>query len=135
LKIPSVMMTDRKIGIMPNTTTWRLFRGDRRWYLIYAYNLEVFAHISVDIVFPILPRWFTQALRLRPIRPTPVRNYPDGTTYPQTSSSSPNLSPPTTKSENPPHDHALLESLFTSIYENRFINLKPSCKQLFKKKL
>ncbi|KAF9469862.1 hypothetical protein BDZ94DRAFT_1151510 [Collybia nuda] len=75
--------------------------------------------IEDDVVFPRLPRWFTNALRARPRRATSV-HLPDGTQrgYP---------SPPNTPSKNvPPHDHALLESLNKSVFEHRFINLKPT---------
>ncbi|KAF9486316.1 hypothetical protein BDN70DRAFT_902479 [Pholiota conissans] len=73
--------------------------------------------IEDDIVFPTLPRWFTQALRARSMRPAAIRNYPDGASYPRPSSST-HSSPSTARLETPPHDHALLESLFISIYEN-----------------
>lgn len=75
--------------------------------------------LCTDVVFPRLPRWFTSALRVRPRRATSV-HLPDGTQrgYP---------SPPSTPSKNaPPHDHALLESLNKSVFEQRFINLKPT---------
>ncbi|KAF9056098.1 hypothetical protein BJ165DRAFT_1430860 [Panaeolus papilionaceus] len=72
--------------------------------------------IEDDAIFPVLPRWFTTALRARPLRSQSV-HYPDGSYrgYPTLS----NIPIPT-------HDHALLESLFQSVFENRFINLKPS---------
>lgn len=72
-----------------------------------------------DLVFPYLPRWFTAPLRARPRRSTSV-HFPDGSQrrYP---------SPPDTPiQEMPSHDHALLESLYKSVFEHRFINMKPS---------
>ncbi|GLB35880.1 putative O-methyltransferase [Lyophyllum shimeji] len=75
--------------------------------------------IEDDVMFPRLPRWFTAALRMRARRDTSV-HYPNGTQrgYP---------SPPNTPSQNiPTHDHALLESLYKAVFEQRFINLKPT---------
>ncbi|KAK0208757.1 hypothetical protein DFS33DRAFT_1253760 [Desarmillaria ectypa] len=72
-----------------------------------------------DLVFPYLPRWFTAPLRARPKRSTSV-HFPDGSQrrYP---------SPPDTPIQDmPSHDHALLESLYKSVFEHRFINMKPS---------
>ncbi|KAF8973505.1 S-adenosyl-L-methionine-dependent methyltransferase [Flammula alnicola] len=81
--------------------------------------------IEDDIIFPTLPRWFTQALRARPLRSTSVR-HPDGSRRGHSTMSS-TSSPFSGTSKTPCHDHALLESLYRSIFENRFINLKPSC--------
>ncbi|TFK77381.1 S-adenosyl-L-methionine-dependent methyltransferase [Pluteus cervinus] len=73
-----------------------------------------------DVAFPLLPRWFTTALRARPRRASSI-HFPDGTHrgYP---------SRPNTPSRNnkPLHDHALLESLNRSVFEHRFINMKPT---------
>ncbi|KAK7058419.1 hypothetical protein VNI00_002053 [Paramarasmius palmivorus] len=73
--------------------------------------------IEDDVIFPALPRWFTASLRVRPRRTTSV-HLPDGTLrgHPGVES----------LSESPSHDHALLESLYTSVFEHRFINMKPS---------
>ncbi|KAJ7727817.1 hypothetical protein DFH07DRAFT_757514 [Mycena maculata] len=71
-----------------------------------------------DIIFPLLPKWFTAPLRARPRRTTSV-HYPDGThrgLYPFSD----------TQSAATPHDHALLESLYKSVFESRFINLNPT---------
>src|ERR1700733_13691579 len=59
-------------------------------------------------MFPLLPRWFTAALRARPRRATSV-HFPEN---------------------EPLHDHALLESLNKSVFEHRFINMKPSGKSV-----
>ena len=75
-----------------------------------------------DIVFPRLPRWFTTALRSRPSRAQAVY-FPDGSTQ-----NDPQL--PTSSLDTPSHDHALLESLYKSVFEHRFINLKPSGKDI-----
>ncbi|KAF7303242.1 UBIQUITIN-CONJUGAT-2 domain-containing protein [Mycena kentingensis (nom. inval.)] len=71
-----------------------------------------------DIIFPLLPRWFTAPLRARPRRSTSV-HFPDGThrgLYPFND----------THSDTMQHDHALLESLYKSVFESRFINLSPT---------
>ena len=69
--------------------------------------------LSIDIIFPILPRWFTSALRARPLR---ERTY------------SRNSDPRSSIELNiPSHDHSLLESLHSAVYSNRFINMKPLC--------
>ncbi|KAJ7170037.1 hypothetical protein C8R46DRAFT_1090916 [Mycena filopes] len=71
-----------------------------------------------DVIFPLLPKWFTTPLRARPRRSTSV-HYPDGThrgLYPFSD----------TQSDTAPHDHALLESLYKSVFESRFINLSPT---------
>ena len=59
-----------------------------------------------DIIFPTFPQWFSNALRARPMH--------DG-----------NRSQ--LKTDLPSHDHALLGSLHTAVYENRFINTRPLC--------
>ncbi|KAJ7446496.1 hypothetical protein B0H11DRAFT_2084990 [Mycena galericulata] len=71
-----------------------------------------------DIIFPLLPKWFTAPLRARPRRATSV-HYPDGShrgLYPFSD----------TQLDTTPHDHALLESLYKSVFESRFINLSPT---------
>jgi len=78
--------------------------------------------IEEDIRFPTLPRWYTSALRARERTVSSV-HHPAGSLR----RSAPPLSPPPT----PPqfetmHDHALLESLYYSVYETRFINLEPT---------
>ncbi|KXN88799.1 Demethylmenaquinone methyltransferase [Leucoagaricus sp. SymC.cos] len=73
--------------------------------------------VEDDVVFPILPKWFTQALRPKP--KTSSIHLPNGL---QGSSSSPDQS----QRNSPPHDHALLESLYHSVFEHRFINTKPT---------
>lgn len=61
--------------------------------------------ITDDILFPKLPSWFTKAL----YTPTPTTG---GTDHDEL--------------EEYHHGHALLESLFYSVYERRFINTKPT---------
>ncbi|KAJ7361581.1 hypothetical protein DFH08DRAFT_844607 [Mycena albidolilacea] len=71
-----------------------------------------------DVIFPLLPKWFTAPLRARQRRATSV-HYPNGThrgLYPFSD----------TQSDTTPHDHALLESLYKSVFESRFINLSPT---------
>ncbi|KAG7099625.1 hypothetical protein E1B28_001453 [Marasmius oreades] len=74
--------------------------------------------IEDDVFFPSLPRWFTTSLRVRPRRATSV-HLPDG-------SLRGSVPYPDISVECPSHDHALLESLYTSVFEHRFINTKPS---------
>ncbi|KAF9015642.1 S-adenosyl-L-methionine-dependent methyltransferase [Cyathus striatus] len=75
--------------------------------------------IEDDIIFPALPRWFTDALRKRS-RTEALIHFPNGSQrgYP--------LMKSTSASNIPSHDHALLESLNKSVYEHRFINMKPT---------
>ncbi|KAF9502371.1 S-adenosyl-L-methionine-dependent methyltransferase [Pleurotus eryngii] len=72
--------------------------------------------IEDDIIFPVLPRWFTAPLRARPRRASSV-HFPGGPPR--------DLSPPPSLSKDM-HDHSLLESLFRSVFGSRFINLKPT---------
>ena len=68
-----------------------------------------------DIIFPSLPRWFIDALHNHDLRESSV-NLSDW----------PSLSVPFTSHKVIPHDHALLESLMASVFEERFINIKPT---------
>ncbi|KAG1885491.1 hypothetical protein F4604DRAFT_1726396 [Suillus subluteus] len=79
--------------------------------------VEVLEH---DILFPTLPTWFTAPLRARNKRSDSV-HYPNGSHHHngKTPSSQPDISPL-------PHDHVLLESLYYAVFENRFINLRPT---------
>ncbi|ETW87004.1 hypothetical protein HETIRDRAFT_59014, partial [Heterobasidion irregulare TC 32-1] len=74
--------------------------------------------IEDDIIFPVLPRWFTEPLRAKAERSSAIQ--PTNGTH-----SEPIPSPPSSP-RRPPHEHALLELLFKSVYESRFINLKPT---------
>ncbi|KAF7311076.1 UBIQUITIN-CONJUGAT-2 domain-containing protein [Mycena chlorophos] len=73
--------------------------------------------IEDDLIFPLLPKWFTGPLRARPRRSTSV-HFPDGTHR--------GLYPFTDTPSDATHDHALLESLYKSVFESRFINLRPT---------
>lgn len=75
-----------------------------------------------DILFPSLPRWYTTALRARDQKKAMV-HLPDGSLR----RSLPMSPPPTPPRDDAPHDHALLESLFNSVFETRFINREPTC--------
>ncbi|THH06400.1 hypothetical protein EW145_g4116 [Phellinidium pouzarii] len=71
---------------------------------------------KVNIHFPSLPRWYTKALRARDQRPS--IHMPDGSQR-----RSLPMSPPSTPPQDDTlHDHVLLESLFNSVFETRFIN-------------
>ncbi|KDR85476.1 hypothetical protein GALMADRAFT_234363 [Galerina marginata CBS 339.88] len=102
---------------------------ENKWHVLFEEVSRVLRHggsvevIEDDAIFPTLPKWFTNALRARPAR-NKIARYPDNNNsgYPiviesTMSSESPNI---------PSHDHALLESLYQSVFEHRFINLKPS---------
>ncbi|KII93159.1 hypothetical protein PLICRDRAFT_99692 [Plicaturopsis crispa FD-325 SS-3] len=68
-----------------------------------------------DIIFPTLPRWFTAPLRVRTRRADSIYR--------------PNGPPPPVHNDTrnqPAHDHALLESLFNSVFESRFISRRPT---------
>jgi len=54
-----------------------------------------------DIIFPVLPKWFTEPLRA---------NDPSSAS----------------RSNSNSHEHAILEFLFNSVFESRFINMKPT---------
>ncbi|KAI0785068.1 hypothetical protein C8Q75DRAFT_343810 [Abortiporus biennis] len=76
--------------------------------------------IEEDAIFPVLPRWFTAPLHAQAKRPSAL--FPDGSSR----SLLPNSAAISAEDEVAPHDHALLESLFMSVFENRFINTTPS---------
>lgn len=87
--------------------------------------LAIMLTLRSDISFPVLPRWFTAPLRARTKRATSV-HYPQNALRPPPTPTRPQTPP----SRNlPPHDHALLEALFNSVFENRFINMRPSGEQ------
>ncbi|PCH33930.1 hypothetical protein WOLCODRAFT_160462 [Wolfiporia cocos MD-104 SS10] len=71
--------------------------------------------IEEDAIFPVLPRWFTEPLHAH--TQGPYMHFPDG----------PPMSPaPRSPVFEGEHEHALLESLFHAVFENRFINPLPS---------
>jgi hypothetical protein len=77
-------------------------------------NVDLYA----DIIFPVLPRWFTEPLRAN-----------DPFSSARHSSDSFSLAlpfPPLTLVEKAPHEHVILEFLFNSVFESRFINMKPT---------
>ena len=74
--------------------------------------------LYADIIFPVLPRWFTEPLRA---------NDPFSSARESGDSFSLALqSSPLTPVEKAPHEHVILEFLFKSVFESRFINLKPT---------
>jgi len=74
---------------------------------------------TADIIFPALPRWFTDPLR--------ANDPSSGSRSNSSESSSPESSSPLlTPVEKDPHEHAILEFLFNSVFESRFINMKPT---------
>lgn len=70
-----------------------------------------------DIRFPTLPKWFTTPLRAHAKR-TEMIHLPDGSSQPS--------SPIPSGSKHLDHDHALLESLYYSVFETRFVNTRPT---------
>ncbi|KAF9654185.1 hypothetical protein BDM02DRAFT_3125103 [Thelephora ganbajun] len=70
-----------------------------------------------DIRFPTLPKWFTTPLRAHAKR-TDTVHLPDGSSQPS--------SPIPSSSKHVVHDHALLESLYYSVFETRFVNIRPT---------
>ncbi|KAI0278153.1 S-adenosyl-L-methionine-dependent methyltransferase [Russula aff. rugulosa BPL654] len=56
--------------------------------------------LEEDIIFPVLPRWFTEPLRAN--------------------------DPFSSARHSTPHEHVILELLFKSVFESRFINMKPT---------
>ncbi len=84
---------------------------------------------SPDIRFPTLPGWYTRALRARE-RKKPSIHFPEGSL--RMTEPIPLSPPPTPPPFETLHDHALLESLYQSVYETRFINLAPTGKHFDK---
>ena len=85
--------------------------------LVTIYFLET-DDLYADIIFPILPRWFTEPLRA---------NEPFSSARQSGDSFNPAL--PflvLTPVEKAPHEHVILEFLFNSVFESRFINMKPT---------
>jgi hypothetical protein len=74
--------------------------------------------MHADIIFPVLPRWFTEPLRANdPFRS--ARHSSDSFIFA--------LPPPLLMPvEKAPHEHVILEFLFKSVFESRFINMKPT---------
>jgi hypothetical protein len=91
-----------------------------RTVISYSRSCTTILNQVPDILFPLLPRWFTAPLRVRTRRAASIH-------YPESSQRVVEPSPLASNSA-PPHDHALLESLYQSIFESRFINLQPTGK-------
>lgn len=94
-------------------------------------------HILIDVIFPVLPRWYTQPFRAK--SEVDINSPSDGTEQSRGSMSEATDhedheddaeeegGPPSLASTNGVgHDHELLESLFYSVFTNRSINLKPT---------
>ncbi|KAI0045204.1 S-adenosyl-L-methionine-dependent methyltransferase [Auriscalpium vulgare] len=77
--------------------------------------------IEEDIIFPVLPRWFTEPLHVK----TPSTTTPAKPTNGASGAPPPSPPPPIPVNMGS-HDHAFLELLFESIFESRFINMKPT---------
>jgi hypothetical protein len=97
------------------TDLWRSSKRVRSLVTIHFFNAD---DLYADIIFPVLPRWFTEPLRA---------NDPFSSARQSGDSFSLALpSPPLTPVEKAPHEHVILEFLFKSVFESRFINLKPT---------
>ncbi|KAJ3548860.1 hypothetical protein NMY22_g1106 [Coprinellus aureogranulatus] len=79
--------------------------------------------IEDDVVFPTLPKWFTGAMRPKARPSTAPGGFTNGSTR-QLRSFTPSTT--STAIAIPLHDHALLESLNKSVFEQRFINSTPT---------
>jgi hypothetical protein len=74
-----------------------------------------------DIIFPTLPRWFTTAIH-------PEKNDEEVASKTSTAGPSSMRELRTVRSTEYLHSHALVESLFNSVFIARFINLQPTSK-------
>jgi len=74
-------------------------------------------YLFLDFVFPLLPKWFTKALRDH--------------TRQESSVDEPLPFVPAASQNALTHDHALLESLMASVFEERFIHVKPTGNRQF----
>jgi hypothetical protein len=74
-----------------------------------------------DIIFPTLPRWFTTAIH-------PEKNDEEVASKTSTADPSSMRELRTVRSTEYLHSHALVESLFNSVFIARFINLQPTSK-------
>ncbi|KAH9937254.1 uncharacterized protein B0H18DRAFT_1113112 [Fomitopsis serialis] len=102
---------------------WMSLYEDIRRVLSTGGTIE---QIEEDAIFPVLPRWFTEPLHAHIRGPGAHFPGPGG---------SPRFPPPLPtleryerdeESQEEPHEHAFLESLFQDVFENRFINRVPS---------
>lgn len=88
--------------------------------LLFITGDEPSVYLPSDIIFPTLPSWFTAPLRVRNKRSDSI-HHPNGMHHQE-----PTTAPSPVDSKPLPHDHVLLESLYYSVFENRFINLRPT---------
>ncbi|KAF8560048.1 S-adenosyl-L-methionine-dependent methyltransferase [Imleria badia] len=110
-----VRMNDLGRGIPENK--WGVLLEEVNRVLSSGGIVEVIEH---DIIFPTLPSWFTAPLRVRNKRSDSI-HHPNGSHRREATP------PPSSVDTTPlPHDHILLESLYYGVFENRFINLRPT---------
>ncbi|KAI9570267.1 hypothetical protein HD554DRAFT_2085025 [Boletus coccyginus] len=110
-----VRMNDLGRGIPENK--WGVLLEEVNRVLSPGGVVEVIEH---DIIFPTLPNWFTAPLRVRNKRSESI-HHPNGMHHREETPP-----PSSVDSRSLPHDHVLLESLYYGVFENRFINLRPT---------
>ena len=97
---------------------WKQWKKVRNELNGTHYYLGRRSHVPLpDIRFPTLPKWFTTPLRAHAKRSEMI-HLPDGSSQPS--------SPIPSSSKHLEHDHALLESLYYSVFETRFVNTRPT---------
>jgi len=97
---------------------WKRWKKVRNEFNGIHYDFGQRSHLPVpDIRFPTLPKWFTTPLRAHAKRSEMI-HLPDGSSRPS--------SPVPSSSKHLEHDHALLESLYYSVFETRFVNTRPT---------
>lgn len=113
----------RFIVFFVRVASWKQWKRVR-YNLIERHSIswESHFHVISDIRFPTLPKWFTTPLRAHAKR-TEMIHLPDGSSQPS--------SPTPSSSKDLAHDHALLESLYYSVFESRFVNIRPTGTSFF----
>jgi len=97
---------------------WKQWKKVRNELNDMHYDFGRRSHVPApDIRFPTLPKWFTAPIRAHAKRSETI-HLPDGSSQPS--------SPITSSSKHLEHDHALLESLYYSVFETRFVNTRPT---------
>ncbi|KAK7689159.1 hypothetical protein QCA50_007850 [Cerrena zonata] len=101
------------VGFGIPETKWQGFLDEIHRVLKPGGTVEI---LQEDAVFPVLPKWFTRPLHADKSSPMP----------PPTNGSSSPTTPTFPLPDDHPHDYTLLEHLYYSVFESRFINPKPT---------